>query len=163
MKVSKILTVFIILLISTIYKIYTVHVQVRVYSTPLCPEGRSTYKTENVTAEIRKDERRRPKNTTIGPCGFGIFIWANLPWKKFSKNEFYVNFTYSVSHKNITKRIPDDCNSRNSDKQRNPDKTYHFLCNLGLIDPNPKNEPEHTTPVSDDYYYFCKILRWCDN
>uniref|UniRef100_A0A0N5B7T1 Uncharacterized protein n=1 Tax=Strongyloides papillosus TaxID=174720 RepID=A0A0N5B7T1_STREA len=166
MKVSKTLTVFIIILISTIVKIYTVLVQLRVYATPICPGGKLEFDTENVTAQIRKDKDEAPKNETKGLCGRRISVFAKVPNGTFQKNKFYANYTWITSNKNITKRIPKDCKQKDNYIQQNLDKTFYFFCDFGYLNPIVTEDSEDSkvseSPEEvDDGYYGKNLFKPC--
>uniref|UniRef100_A0A0N5BIN7 Astacin domain-containing protein n=1 Tax=Strongyloides papillosus TaxID=174720 RepID=A0A0N5BIN7_STREA len=143
MRVFKTLAVFIVILISIIVKISTRKVQVRVTATPLCLGGLLDTNIENIKAEIGKLGKKGyiiPQNTTDGECNSRISIHADVKDFNINDSAIYTNYTYSQSHKNITKKIPDDCENRDDDIQEDFGRKYYFLCNLGYLDPNQKTK-----------------------
>uniref|UniRef100_A0A0N5C4V3 Plasmodium variant antigen protein Cir/Yir/Bir n=1 Tax=Strongyloides papillosus TaxID=174720 RepID=A0A0N5C4V3_STREA len=120
----------------------------------MCIGGLFTGTSEDVKAELGKLGMKghiKPKNTTDGLCNYRITNHANFTESDIKNSDIYVNYTYTSSHRNITKKIPDDCKDKDDYIQQDFDNKYHFLCNLGYLDPNPKNESENTTPVSGKY------------
>uniref|UniRef100_A0A0N5C2M8 Uncharacterized protein n=1 Tax=Strongyloides papillosus TaxID=174720 RepID=A0A0N5C2M8_STREA len=130
MRVFKTLTVFIIISISIIVKIYATQFYLSATGTPKCLFKTAPSSEERVKVQLGINGSDRRFQHKIGTCGESITVKGPFDSSVINSGKIYVNYTHTYKKiiKKVTYKIPDDCQTSGGYGSRRRSNNYY--CNL---------------------------------